>query len=325
MTKTLFFSFLLLFMTQAVLGNGVGSTMDEILESEFAQFFNIEQKTETALPFGQKQRHYKTGGFKEHIDLYFIIDKNEVLLTARIEVTLKFITEQTPFAKDVIKSFVSGFCHQKDRAVCQTLSDQIYTGEGGISDDLGELLRVLSNERKDGTSTLKGCVMTLENTKKTLNFEYHFINWEKQKVPTTAFLTKGNLNKYKLECTENALFFNTWELKENKKSNYKKVIDFRFLMDSEEHATNYYRAYTLQQAEGALAIELDKKIGDERKLFLFNAETNETIALLGAKNNYYYFWVRKGKYLAKIFVSVSPEVKLEKVVKLVEKAVKNLR
>ena len=84
--------------------------IEELYKTDFGGFFNIqEQKRE---PINNHiEFHFKTGGFQDFVDLFFITDNNETIKNAKLTVRRDWLESpgQSIFGLDIIKSFVNQF------------------------------------------------------------------------------------------------------------------------------------------------------------------------------------------------------------------------
>lgn len=315
---------ILLVWISALSANGVGSTMDEVLKDDFATFFNIQQQEKKELTLGQTKMHYKTGGFQEHIDLYFTKNKDNQLIAAEIEIDYSFIKEKGMLAIDVIKSFIKDFCHEKDASVCNTLAMRLFNREGEVAKELAGAMRVLEMKKKFDVTTLQSCVLNTEARKNKLVFQYYFINWKELTIGEEHFLDEKIMQSYKMTLVQEEPTFHVWQNKNDKemKVPFERLVDGRWQFETEEEALNYFNAYQLQQSEGMLLIEIyDNVIADKCNVYQSTARQQDMLETLGIKDKYYTFLSRKGKSIAKIFVCVKPDGTKEEATKLVEKAI----
>lgn len=325
MKTNLLYSILLL-LPFHLFANGVGSSMDSVLQTDFASFFNISKQKTDDLDFQQKKHHYKTGGFQEFIDLHLTTNKENILTTASIEVHNQFIKDQTIFAIDVIKSFIKDFAHHNDQSVTETLANKLYMGEGYVDPILKPILKVLAQEKSWGTVQLKNCIFEMNLSKTGLVITYYFINWKEQSIDSKLFLQKSHLKSYQLECTQTEKDFHVWTLLKDKTSDYSRLVDGRWAFNTAEEAAAYYKAHLLEQSEGAQKIEgFDKKLGDESIVFFYDKSNNPLMATLDLNDKYYYFYFRKGKYIAKVFVVANANIKVEQAYPIAQKAEKLLK
>lgn len=308
---------------------GVGASLTTVLEDDFATFFNLTQQQSQPLDFGQKELHYKTGGFQEHIDLYLIVDKNNTLLTARIEVDYQFISTQKTFAIDVIKSFLKDFCHQTDAAVCNTLAIRLMEGEGEVAPELAGVMKVLNSKKKWDSSTLQESVLTTETLKQKIRFAYHWINWTETVVRPGDFLIAEELQAYQLELTTERPTVHYWtNLSSDKVAfPFSRLVEARWVFKSLEEAANYYRAYQVKQAEGMqLLPNFEAAIGEEVQVYQAGAAQQETMARIGMASAppAYLFYIRKRNCVTKLFVLCKVADTLEKATAIATLAAKKM-
>jgi hypothetical protein len=301
--------------------------MKEVLADDFASFFNIEkQKTKKGL-VGQKEIHYKTGGFKEYIDLYLTVNKSQRVVAASIEVDYQFIEEKGMLAIDVIKSFIQDFCHEADAAVCETLAMRLFKREGEVAEELSGTMGVLESKKKWDATTLKKCVLNTETRAKRIVFSYHWINWTEQPVSSKSFMSNKLLAPYQLTSIQKESSFYVWQNKNEAtvKVPFERLVDGRWQFATEAEAINYYRAYQLKQSEGMQVIQdWNKKLGDQYQVYESNKKQEEMLAMLGITDSYYCFLVRRGAKIAKIFVVITADGKLEEATEMVIKGVKKM-
>lgn len=93
------------------------------LESDFKGFFNLEEKSKNDTKEGTLYQ-YKTGGFKEFIDIFLMVNKENQIIKAQLEVKRDWIKSNLPMAKDVIKSFITQFGLHKSKT--KQLADKIW-------------------------------------------------------------------------------------------------------------------------------------------------------------------------------------------------------
>ncbi|MCP4442868.1 MAG: hypothetical protein GY810_28515 [Aureispira sp.] len=87
--------------------------LKDMLDGGFADFFNITEKGRKKIK-RETKIHYKTGGFKEHIDIYVWINKKKKIVAARLEISRNWLQESLAFGIDVEKSFVEEFGADKE-------------------------------------------------------------------------------------------------------------------------------------------------------------------------------------------------------------------
>lgn len=97
--------------------------LKEMLKGGFADFFNITEKGRVQEQ-GRVKIHYKTGGFKEHIDIYIWINKKKEIVVARLEISRTWLQESLAFGLDVEKSFVKEFA--TDKKYIEPLVDKLW-------------------------------------------------------------------------------------------------------------------------------------------------------------------------------------------------------
>ncbi len=329
MFKLFFSSFLLLASYSLCLANGVGAPLKEVKEGHFASFFNITEQSSKKLVLGQKEAHYKTGGFKEYIDLYLTTAPDQTLQRARILVKYPFISEQSRFAIDVIKSFIGDFCHEKDKAACHTLEMRLWNGEGEIAPELAPIMSVLSGQKKRATVTLNGCVLTVEAKKEGLEIVYHFISWEKQPLAEALFLTEKDLASYSFQNIQTEPDFKVWTTEDNEaeKLAFSRLVDGRWQFKTPREAANYFSAYQLFQSEGMEMVESEAALtSDEAMVYQSGAEQRKMMATLGITDppTGYIFMLRKGKTIAKLFVMTTPTGSFEEAFKIAQQVLDKL-
>lgn len=321
---------LLLFFYAATIhtssAQGVGTSLDHVLQGSFAEFFNIQEQSRAPLPLGKQQLHYKTGGFQEYIDLTFVIDEQQQLQSAHLEVRYEFIKEKGMLAIDVLKSFIAGFCQEHDQAICGTLSDRLWKQEGEVAPELSGVMQLLGGQKKWDSSPLTACVLNTAAKDSTLEFSYYFKNWEEQSIPSSHFLTQKDLRKYKLKMTQQEPTFQIWT--NAKKGNaVSRLVDGRWHFKTEKEADQYFQTHQLPQSEGmALLPDFKGKLGDECWVYETGPAQIDMMATLGIEltDEYYCFLVRKGASIAKIFVIVTPKASLQTATAIAKKAVQKL-
>ncbi|MGH1336134.1 MAG: hypothetical protein ACRBFS_08405 [Aureispira sp.] len=328
MYKFLFLLFSFLSYTPVSSANGVGTPLEKVLQGSFASFFHIKEQSRSTLSFGQQEIHYKTGGFKEFIDLTLIVDKEDLLLTAHLQVNYTFIKEQNRFAIDVIKSFIDDFCPKQDQAVCSTLADRLWNGEGTVAPELETVMNLFQGSKKWACSPLTACVLNTQAQEETLNFSYHFINWTTLAIPSPLFLSDKDLKKYPLQLTQEEATFKIWTPKGNtKKLPCTRLVDGRWLFETAEEAHNYYQAYQIQQSEGmAFMSDFEQKLGHVCAVYENSPTQIKMLARMGIgpEKEFYCFLIRKGKSIAKVFVVVSSDASIAVATKIAQKAVRKL-
>lgn len=97
--------------------------LNTFLESDFKGFFNLEEKSKNDTKDGSLYQ-FKTGGFKEFIDIFLLINKEDQIIRAQLEVNRDWIKSNLPMAKDVIKSFIAQFGLHK--STTKALTDKIW-------------------------------------------------------------------------------------------------------------------------------------------------------------------------------------------------------
>ncbi len=101
-----------------------GQQLSELLKSDYNKFFNLEEKSREKAGENSKI-HYKTGGFQEFVDIYISIDKSEKIIGAELKVKREWMKgANLGFAKDVVKSFIGEFAHDKKHS--KPLVDKIW-------------------------------------------------------------------------------------------------------------------------------------------------------------------------------------------------------
>jgi len=187
-------------------------------------------------------------------------------------------------------------------------------------------MKVLAQEKTWGTVTLNNCVFEVTLTKDALQLTYYFISWKEQSVSSKIFLQSSHLKAFQLELTQTEKDFHVWTLIEGKTSDFSRLVDGRWAFETAEQAAVYYQAYLLEQSEGAQKIEdFNQKLGDELQVFFYDKTNSEMMASFGLNDKFYFFYFRKGKNIAKVFVVANENIKVEQAYQIAAKAGKLLK
>jgi len=81
----------------------------ELKESDFWEFFGLNELESRETDNGLSVKMIKTGGFQEYIDIEFYVNKSDEIFRAILKLKRLWVGDYknlNPFAKDIIKSFV---------------------------------------------------------------------------------------------------------------------------------------------------------------------------------------------------------------------------
>ncbi len=102
----------------------------ELKQKEFFTFFGLQEIDKKALSKGLTEIKIKPGGFQEHIDITFSVNKNDMIVDAILKMNRAWIGNEdniNPFGKDLAKSFIDVLIgDEKDRPFKETLVKNLW-------------------------------------------------------------------------------------------------------------------------------------------------------------------------------------------------------
>ena len=88
--------------------------LDDFIDGRFASFFNTSEKSKILNEDGTTTIHYKTGGFKEYVDIFIRVNANNIIIASKLEIDRPWIKKSRTFAFDIEKSFINEFSLDKE-------------------------------------------------------------------------------------------------------------------------------------------------------------------------------------------------------------------
>ena len=108
--------------------------LDDFIDGGFASFFNTSEKSKILNEDGTTTIHYKTGGFKEYVDIFIRVNANNIIIASKLEIDRSWIKKSRTFAFDIEKSFINEF--SLDKEYTKPLVNKIWTFGKETEEDL---------------------------------------------------------------------------------------------------------------------------------------------------------------------------------------------
>lgn len=338
---------------------GVGESPDGFVSSEFAKFFNITESERIAQDDGSTVVRFEPGSFQESIDVVLWLDSDGTVFKAALHATREWVGDEkklNPFAKDLIKSFISQMiCPQAREAVgplvktlweAQGSVDRVMTVEGkerlvAPPPEVRARLETLYGQKEEHIEIFDGCQVQMEN------WTGGDFVWLSTRVtgpepvlrpPETTvvtpppiddgklFLGAEDLKAHGLTLTQDSpdLKMKVWTRPEPD-ALVQRVVDIRWIFETPEEAGRYHLEHLKENSEGAPPLKLAKvkPFGTDLKAFLRGAD-DPMLAKMGLDMNMYCFLFTQGRVLAKVFVAGAGKLTLKTAAALAGVAQKNI-
>jgi|GEM_PF-4469915 len=327
MQKTTSLLIPLLLFPSLLFANGVGSSMNEVIGTVFAERYLIDEVSAKKIELGRTLKHYKPGGdFREFVDLYLTVDQTDTLVGAKLVVSCDRSAKfGTMITRLIIRSFIADLAANADRKVCQDLSMRIYLGKGVVDKKLAHFVTTIERGG-NATAVLDQCVLTCHGDAASIVIAFHPKGWVHAKAPEDGFLGEEYMAGLGMTLVRTVPDMKMWMPKEKGKGNFTSIMDGRRFFETEIGALNYYNAFQIQQSEGGERVaDFDKKLGNRLNVYYLDKENSKMMAIFGLEDTQYNFLFQKGTCFVKVYVTAKKGVGIEEAFKVAQEAAKGLK